>query len=89
MKMEERMHSLEDALAIIQGSGSCKPYPLPNGEWSSREMYQTPEVDQDPIMDNEFHKYGLADALDSLCLSGESSPSDPPFGPSGSSEVRN
>ncbi|KAG8216043.1 hypothetical protein J3R82DRAFT_8041 [Butyriboletus roseoflavus] len=64
--MEEHMHSLEDALFIIQGSTSCKPYPLPSEPWPNKEVERTPEVEQAPVTGNEFAKYGLADVLGSL-----------------------
>lgn len=83
------MHSLEDALVIIQGSASClKPYPLPSEKSPGKEVERTSEVGQVPIMGNEFEKYGLADVLGSLYLD-ENPPSNAALfgGTSGSSEV--
>ncbi|KAF9233911.1 hypothetical protein BU15DRAFT_90182 [Melanogaster broomeanus] len=70
VKMEERMRSLEDALAIVQGSTSSQDHPLLVNMGSSKDTEWEPEleVDQDPIMLSEFNKYGLIDALGSLHL---------------------
>ncbi|KAF8128704.1 hypothetical protein EV363DRAFT_1170417 [Boletus edulis] len=88
VKMEERMRLLEDALFIIQ-DGSCKPYPLSDGQMlESGDMKWQPEVDEDQVMDNDFSKYGLVDAFGSLYLNGKGSSSDgpAPLGTSGGSE---
>lgn len=88
VKMEERMRLLEDALIIIQGSAPCEPYPQSNEKWPTHGVESTTEVDPDPIVGNEFEKYGLADVLGSLYLD-DGPPSDPAhFGTPGSSEVR-
>ncbi|KAG9313813.1 hypothetical protein JVU11DRAFT_6176 [Chiua virens] len=86
--MEERMHLLEDALAIIQldseGSASLEPLPPINEEGPS-EGARTPEVVQDSMRD-DFNKYGLFGVLGSLHLH-DGPPSDPAFtGTSGDSE---
>ncbi|KAF9224781.1 hypothetical protein BS17DRAFT_49346 [Gyrodon lividus] len=84
-KMEERMRSLEDALAIVQGSTSSQVHPLLVKRWQDTEW--EPEVIQDPITVSEFNKYGLIDALGSLHLDGNNqSGSVRFFEPSGGSE---
>ncbi|KAG6380168.1 hypothetical protein JVT61DRAFT_8257 [Boletus reticuloceps] len=86
--MEERMRLLEDALFIIQ-DGSCKPYPLLDGQLlESGDMKWQSEVDEDLVMDNDFSKYGLVDAFGSLYINGKGSSSDgpAPLGTSGGSE---
>ncbi|KIK92895.1 hypothetical protein PAXRUDRAFT_829537 [Paxillus rubicundulus Ve08.2h10] len=85
--MEERMRSLEDSLAIVQGSTSGHVHPLLVKRWPSEDTECGPELDQDPIMVSDFNKYGLIDALDSLQLDEDEQFNSPQFlGPRGSSE---
>ncbi|KAH7928331.1 hypothetical protein BV22DRAFT_1005131 [Leucogyrophana mollusca] len=84
-RMEERMRSLEDALAIVQTNVSTQSHPLLAKEFSMDE--DEDEVEEEPQTTNEFHKYGLIDALGSLHLEGdEQSGVVRFFGPSGGSE---
>ncbi|KIJ63650.1 hypothetical protein HYDPIDRAFT_113150 [Hydnomerulius pinastri MD-312] len=86
-KMEERMRSLEDALAIVQCSGSSEVHPLLAKKWPSDDTEWDAEVTQDSVLISEFSKYGLIDALGSLHLEGDGqSGSARFFGPSGGSE---
>ncbi|KAF8842829.1 hypothetical protein BDN67DRAFT_925562 [Paxillus ammoniavirescens] len=75
-KMEERMRSLEDALAIVEGSASGHVHPLLVKRWPSEVTECEPEIDPDPIMVSDFNKYGLINDLDSL-LDGDEQPSSP------------
>jgi hypothetical protein len=80
-KMEERMHSLEDALAIIQSTDSNQPHPL---------LVHRLVHDDDPA-DSEEQKLfntaaGLTDAFGGLHMDGDHGASRF-FGPSGGSEV--
>jgi hypothetical protein len=86
--MEERMRSLEDSLAIIQGPAPRRSYPTPDETWQDGATKWTPEVNYNPIM-NGFIKYGLVDALGSLYL--DEGPAYDPYDPSHhdhNSEVR-
>ncbi|KAG1767818.1 fungal-specific transcription factor domain-containing protein [Suillus occidentalis] len=82
-KLEERMRSLEDALAILQGNTSTQPHPLLTTIWSNEEA----DSDTPPAM-AEFNTHdGLIDALGSLHLDGDpQSGTARFFGPSGGSE---
>jgi len=82
-KMEERMHSLEDALTIIQSADSKQLHPL----------LAHPLVLDDDISESEDTKIlnshscaGLADAFGGLHMDGDHGASRF-FGPSGGSEV--
>jgi hypothetical protein len=81
--MEERMHSLEDALTIIQSADSKQLHPL----------LAHPLVLDDDISESEDTKIlnshscaGLADAFGGLHMDGDHGASRF-FGPSGGSEV--
>lgn len=83
-KMEERMHSLEDALAIVQSTDSQHPHPLLANPFS---------LDDDDAFEFEENKYpddsganGLANAFGGLHMDGDHGASRF-FGPSGGSEV--
>ncbi|EGO01060.1 hypothetical protein SERLA73DRAFT_51188 [Serpula lacrymans var. lacrymans S7.3] len=89
-KMEERMHSLEDALAIIQTNSSNQPHPLLINVPSPDDTETETEEQSKTI--NEFNRYGLIDALGSLHLDSEEHSGAVRsavrfFGPSGGSEV--
>jgi hypothetical protein len=88
-KLEERMRSLEDALAILQGNTSTQPHPLLATIWSNEEADSGSSIDTPPTM-AEFNPHaGLIDALGSLHLDGDpQSGTARFFGPSGGSEVR-
>ncbi|EGO23497.1 hypothetical protein SERLADRAFT_408878 [Serpula lacrymans var. lacrymans S7.9] len=88
-KMEERMHSLEDALAIIQTNSSNQPHPLLINAPSPDDT-ETETEEQSKTL-NEFNRYGLIDALGSLHLDSEEHGGAVRsavrfFGPSGGSE---
>ncbi|KAG1737479.1 uncharacterized protein EDB91DRAFT_1055029 [Suillus paluster] len=85
-KLEERMRSLEDALAILQVNTSTPPHPLLAKRWSTEEPDHGRNVDTTSTT-AEFNLHGLIDALGSLHLEGDSH-SGPTrfFGPSGGSE---
>jgi hypothetical protein len=83
-KMEERMHSLEDALAIIQSTDSKQPHPL-----LARPLIlddDTAESEETKISNNNSYA-GLTDAFGGLHMDGDHGASRF-FGPSGGSEVR-
>jgi hypothetical protein len=81
-KMEERMHSLEDALAIIQSTDSTQPHPLFAQPLILDDM---PEPEETKIFDNTSAA-GLTDAFGALHMDGDHGASRF-FGPSGGSEV--
>ncbi|KAG0698323.1 hypothetical protein DFH29DRAFT_941690 [Suillus ampliporus] len=85
-KLEERMRSLEDALAILQVNTSTPPHPLLTKGWSIEEADYGRNVDTTSTT-AESNLHGLIDALGSLHLDGDSY-SGPTrfFGPSGGSE---
>ncbi|KIK46027.1 hypothetical protein CY34DRAFT_800899 [Suillus luteus UH-Slu-Lm8-n1] len=84
-KLEERMRSLEDALAILQVNTSTQPHPL-------LTKRSNEEVDSGNIIDTtpttaESNLHGLIDSLGSLYLDGDpQSGTASFFGPSGGSE---
>ncbi|KAG2136039.1 fungal-specific transcription factor domain-containing protein [Suillus clintonianus] len=85
-KLEERMRSLEDALAILQVNTSTPPHPLLAKIWSSEEADNGSSVDTTPTR-AEFNLHGLIDSLGSLHLDGDpQSGASRFFGPSGGSE---
>ncbi|KAG1767816.1 hypothetical protein EDD22DRAFT_772813 [Suillus occidentalis] len=85
-KLEERMRSLEDALAILQVNTSTQPHPLLTNKWSDEEADSG--IDTKPTM-AESNLHGLIDSLGSLYLDGDpQSGTASFFGPSGGSEVR-
>lgn len=81
-KLEERMHALEDALAIVQTNESKHPHPL---------LAQSFLLDDDDDLleeedtKNFFTTSGLTDAFGALHVENTSQRF---FGPSGGSEVR-
>ncbi|KAJ7130227.1 hypothetical protein C8R44DRAFT_699355 [Mycena epipterygia] len=87
-RMEARMHSLEDALAILQATDSDKPHPL--------LLAQESEDDDDPpedesttlnlkaVSEEPSQESTLVDALGSLHIDGEGGSRF--FGPSGGAE---
>ncbi|KAG1752130.1 hypothetical protein EDB19DRAFT_1628029 [Suillus lakei] len=86
VKLEERMRSLEDALAILQVNTSTPPHPLLTKMWSTEEADNGCSVDTTP-MTAEFNLHGLIDALGSLHLDGDpQSGAAHFFGPSGGAE---
>ncbi|KAG1861205.1 fungal-specific transcription factor domain-containing protein [Suillus subalutaceus] len=86
IKLEERMRSLEDALAILQVNTSTQPHPLLTKIWSNEEADSGSSVDTTPTM-AESNSQGLIDALGTLHLDGDpESGTTRFFGPSGGSE---
>ncbi|KAH7910916.1 hypothetical protein BJ138DRAFT_49320 [Hygrophoropsis aurantiaca] len=84
-RLEERMRSLEDALAIVQANTSSQPHPLLVKKFPLED--EENDADEETPSTNDFNKYGLIDALGSLHLDGEeSSGAVRFFGPSGGSE---
>lgn len=83
-KLEERMHSLEDALAIIQSTDSKQPHPLLAHPLVLDD--DTSESEDTKIFDNKID-VGLTDAFGGLHMDGDHGASRF-FGPSGGSEVR-
>ncbi|KAG1767817.1 hypothetical protein EDD22DRAFT_772804 [Suillus occidentalis] len=84
-KLEERMRSLEDALAILQVNTSTQPHPLLTNKWSDEEADSG--IDTTPTM-AETNLHGMIDALGSLYLDGDpQSGTACFFGPSGGSEA--
>jgi len=81
-KMEERMHSLEDALAIIQSIDSKQPHPL-----LARPplVLDTAESEETKILNSDSFS-GLTDAFGGLHMDGDHGASRF-FGPAGGSEV--
>jgi hypothetical protein len=87
-KLEERMRSLEDALAILQVNTSTQPHPLLTTKGSNEEDDGGSIIDTTPTT-AESNLHGLIDALGSLYLDGDpQSGTACFFGPSGGSEVR-
>lgn len=85
-RLEERMRSLEDALAILQANTSTQPHPLLTKIWSNEEADIGSSVDTTP-MTAESNIHGPMDALGSLHLHGNpESGATFFFGPSGGSE---
>lgn len=85
-KLEERMRSLEDALAILQVNTSTQPHPLLIKVWSNEEGDVGSSVDTSPTT-TETNPHGLIDALGSLHIDGDpESGTTRFFGPSGGSE---
>jgi uncharacterized protein affecting Mg2+/Co2+ transport len=83
-KLEERMRSLEDALAIVQINTSTEPHPLLAKKWTIDDADD--EHDADSI--STTAEYGVIDALGSLHFDGDfESGATRFFGPSGGSEV--
>lgn len=88
-KLEERMHALEDALAIVQATESKNPHPLLSQPFSLDE-------DDDDLLEEEEEEdtktiigtSGLADAFGALHMENNNGASQRFFGPSGGSEVR-
>ncbi|KAJ6613565.1 hypothetical protein B0H10DRAFT_2436370 [Mycena sp. CBHHK59/15] len=88
MRMEARMHSLEDALAILHTSDSDKPHPLLVKRETDDDDYQVEEestlnlkaVSEEPPTQEST----LVDALGSLHIDGEGASRF--FGPSGGAE---
>ncbi|KAG2366345.1 hypothetical protein BDR07DRAFT_1449403 [Suillus spraguei] len=88
IKLEERMRSLEDALAILQVNTSTRPHPLLTKIWSTEEADVESGADSTaPTADSNLH--GMVDALvGSLHFDGDlQSGSTCFFGPSGGAEV--
>ncbi|KAG1776453.1 hypothetical protein EV702DRAFT_971295 [Suillus placidus] len=86
-KLEERMRSLEDALAILQVNTSTQPHPLLTKIRSTEEADSGSSVNTTPTT-AESDRHGLIDALGSLYLDGDpQSGAACFFGPSGGSEV--
>jgi hypothetical protein len=91
-RMEARMHSLEDALAILHATDSDKPHPLLLSHDSESEDDQPEEesalnlkaVSEEPSSSSQ--ESTLVDALGSLHIDGEGGSRF--FGPSGGAEVR-
>lgn len=85
-RMEARMHSLEDALAIIHGSESDRVHPL----LSANEPNEDAEEDASqlsPVSEETAQSHvPLREALGTLWLDKEGGARF--FGPSGGSEVR-
>lgn len=85
-KLEERMRSLEDALAILQVNTSTQPHPLLTKIRSTEEADSGSSVNTTPTT-AESDLHGLIDALGSLYLDGDpQSGAACFFGPSGGSE---
>jgi hypothetical protein len=82
-KMEERMHSLEDALAIIQSTDSKQQHPLLVHRLVLDDDATEPE---DTKLFNSHSGAGLTDAFGGLHMDGDHGASRF-FGPSGGSEV--
>jgi hypothetical protein len=82
-KMEERMHSLEDALAIIQSTDSKHPHPLLA---QPRLLYDDITESKDANISISKTVTGLTDAFGGLHMDGDHGASRF-FGPSGGSEV--
>lgn len=87
IKLEERMRSLEDALAILQFNTSTRPHPLLTKIWSTEEADVESGVDTTAAT-AESDVHGMVDALvGSLHFDGDpQSGSACFFGPSGGSE---
>jgi hypothetical protein len=81
-KIEERMHSLEDALAIIQSTDSKEPHPLLAQPLALDDI---PEPEDTTIPENKS-TVELTDAFGALYMDGDHGASRF-FGPSGGSEV--
>jgi hypothetical protein len=83
-KMEERMHSLEDALAIIQSTDSKQLHPL-----LARPLIldddETAESEETKVSNSDSYA-GLTDAFGGLHMDGDHGASRF-FGPAGGSEV--
>lgn len=85
-KLEERMRSLEEALAILQVNTSTQPHPLLTKIWSNEEADIGTGVDTTPTT-GESNLHGLIDAIGSLHVDGDpESGTTSFFGPSGGSE---
>jgi hypothetical protein len=91
-RMEARMHSLEDALAILHATDSDKPHPLLLSFDGEDDDDDPPEdeptlnlkaVSEEPLQEEST----LVDALGSLHIDGEGGSRF--FGPSGGAEVGN
>ncbi|KDQ50937.1 hypothetical protein JAAARDRAFT_543076 [Jaapia argillacea MUCL 33604] len=76
-KLEERMHSLEDALAIIQTTQSIQPHPLLVKPFKSED--KTITTTRDEVAD-------LADSLGTLYVAEQSDGDHRFYGPTGGSE---
>lgn len=84
-KMEERMHALEDALAIVQSLDSSEPHDLLAHPFPLEGDDDTPEPED--VKDfSEYDASGLTDAFGSLHMLGDHGASRF-FGPTGGSEV--
>ncbi|KAJ7481536.1 hypothetical protein FB451DRAFT_1030501 [Mycena latifolia] len=90
-RMEARMHSLEDALAILHATDSDKPHPLLLSRDSESEDDQpedepTVTLNLKAVSEEPSQESALADALGSLHIDGEGGSRF--FGPSGGSEAQ-
>lgn len=84
-KLEERMRSLEDALAIVQINTSTEQHPLLTKKWTIEDANDENDGDNT----STTAEYGVIDALGSLHLDGDlQSGVTRFFGPSGGAEVR-
>ncbi|EIW79928.1 hypothetical protein CONPUDRAFT_106629 [Coniophora puteana RWD-64-598 SS2] len=86
-KLEERMRSLEDALAIIQGNTTSEPHPLLQQRLSPDPL-DPEERPSSRGESDEYNKYGLIGALGQLHFEGDNQSGHSRFfGASGGSET--
>ncbi|KAJ7704352.1 hypothetical protein B0H17DRAFT_921443 [Mycena rosella] len=88
-RMEARMHSLEDALAILHATDSDKPHPLLLLHESDSEDDQPedePTLNLKAVSEEPSQESTLVDALGSLHIDGEGGSRF--FGPSGGAEAQ-
>lgn len=84
--MEERMHALEDALAIVQSAESSQPHPLLSRPLLLDSEETIREEEEEDTKPEEPHT--LIEAFGSLhMIDGDHGAAQRFFGPSGGSEV--
>ncbi|KAL0946088.1 hypothetical protein HGRIS_012356 [Hohenbuehelia grisea] len=90
-KMEARMHSLEDALAIVQATESDEPHPLLTESWDEGDEAPQPPEDDDVaatldalgmlhIDDKELRFFGPSGGSESLLLKAKQLEAQGPLG---------
>ncbi|KAJ7151463.1 hypothetical protein C8R43DRAFT_886981 [Mycena crocata] len=85
-RMEARMHSLEDALAILHATDSDKPHPLLVSRDADDSDEDEPTLDLKAVSEEPPQESTLVDALGSLHIDGEGGSRF--FGPSGGAEAQ-